>query len=48
MDIVRDRGQDPETCRELFILAAEILGVAAVSVGVSPSSRLHLRLSAQP
>jgi len=35
MDIVRDRGQDPETCRELFILAAEILGVAAVSVGVS-------------
>ena len=35
MDIVRARGQDPETCRELFILAAEILGVAAVSVGVS-------------
>lgn len=35
MDIVRDRGQDPETCRELFILAAEILGVAAVSVGVT-------------
>jgi hypothetical protein len=35
MDIVRARGQDPETCRELFILAAEVLGVAAVSVGVS-------------
>jgi len=35
MGIVRARGQDPETCRELFILAAEILGVAAVSVGVS-------------
>ena len=35
MDIVRARGQDPETCRELFILAAEILGVAAVSVGAS-------------
>ena len=35
MDIVRARGQDPETCGELFILAAEILGVAAVSVGVS-------------
>ena len=35
MDVVRARGQDPETCRELFILAAEILGVAAVSVGVS-------------
>jgi hypothetical protein len=35
MDIVRARGQDPETCRELFTLAAEILGVAAVSVGVS-------------
>ena len=35
MDIVRARGHDPETCRELFILAAEILGVAAVSVGVS-------------
>jgi hypothetical protein len=35
MDNVRARGQDPETCRELFILAAEILGVAAVSVGVS-------------
>lgn len=35
MDIVRDRSQDLETCRELFILAAEILGVAAVSVGVS-------------
>jgi hypothetical protein len=35
MDIVRARGQDPETCRELFILAAEILGVATVSVGVS-------------
>ena len=36
MGIVRARGQDPETCRELFILAAEILGVAAVSVGASP------------
>jgi len=35
MDIVRARDHDPETCRELFILAAEILGVAAVSVGVS-------------
>src|SRR5215831_5468144 len=35
MFIVRARGHDPETCRELFILAAEILGVAAVSVGVS-------------
>ena len=35
MDIVRAPGHDPETCRELFILAAEILGVAAVSVGVS-------------
>ena len=35
MDIVRARGQDPEACRELFILAAEILGAAAVSVGVS-------------
>jgi len=35
MDIVRARGHDPETCRELFILAAEILGVTAVSVGVS-------------
>ena len=35
MDIVRARGHDPETCRELFILAAEILGVASVSVGVS-------------
>src|SRR5690242_14471347 len=34
MDIVRARAQDPETCRELFILAAEILGLAAVSVGV--------------
>src|SRR5215472_1695158 len=33
---VRARGQDPETCREPFILAAEILGVAAVSVGASP------------
>ena len=36
MGIVRARGQDPETCREPFILAAEILGVAAVSVGASP------------
>ena len=35
MDIVRARGQDPETCRELFILAADILGLAAVSVGGS-------------
>ena len=35
MDIVRGRGQDPETWRELSILGAEILGVAAVSVGVS-------------
>ena len=31
MDIVRARGQDPETFRELFILAAEIFGVAAGS-----------------
>src|SRR5215467_14305359 len=36
MGIVRARGQDPEKCREPFILAAEILGVAAVSVGASP------------
>ena len=35
MDIFRGRGQDPETWRELSILGAEILGVAAVSVGVS-------------
>ena len=39
MDIVRARGQDPETCRELFILAAEILGVAAYS-GSALSARL--------
>ena len=35
MGIVRAGGQDPETCRQLFILVAEILGVAAVSVGFS-------------
>ena len=35
MDIAPARGQDPETCRELFILAAKILGVATVSVGLS-------------
>ena len=33
MDLVRARDQDPETCRALFILAAEILGVASISVG---------------
>lgn len=39
MDIVQARGQDPETCRELFILAPQILGVAAISVGVSRLKR---------
>ena len=35
MDIVRAEVKTGERARDLFILAAEILGVAAVSVGVS-------------
>ena len=44
MDVVRARGQDPETCRELFILAAEMWSLSW-SFTLKP---LHLRLSAQP